>query len=474
MSVRKYPGFIRSRSRFRFFTSEGVQRAVVHRNSLFTFLVLVTVVESGCGPANSYQAPPPPDVQVALPLQQPVTSYVEQTGTAQASARVELRARVNGFLQERKFEDGDLVKAGQLLFVIDEEPFRVKLQYALAKEREASANLQKAKQSKAREIARAQVELRQSEVQLATKNHSRHSDLLAQKATAQQEFDQVAAALQVADAQLLATQAELEQATVNFDANILGAEAALELAKSEVRTAELDLGYCRVTAPISGRIDRRAFDIGNYITADSSTPLAAIVKTDPIYAYAAINENELLRIQSRYMGGGKEQSIPVMMAIGEDRTFTMTGKVDYISPTVQTGTGTVQVRGVFENAGVLPGMFIRLRIPSEEHADAILVSERSLAYDQTGAYVYVVNADDTVERRLVIPGDLLDSHRVVKGELTAGDRVVVDGLLKVRPGMKVNPKLAGKAERPPTAPSVTTRRVLPEQETDAVAASSTN
>lgn len=402
---------------------------------------------AGCGQPNAYQEPPPPQVDVAHPIQQPVTSYVEQTGTAQASERVELRARVAGFLQERNFEDGDLVKAGQLLFVIDEEPFKVKLQYALARESEATANLKKAEQSKAREIAKAQLTLRESEYQLARINHERNAGLLGQNALSRQEYDRTEAALKTTEAQVVASKAELEQAVVNYENNILSAKAALQLAQSEVNTARIDLGYCRISAPIDGRIDRRTVDIGNYISADQSLVLAAIVQVSPIYAYAAISEDELVKIQKRYRNSQEMSSIPIIMGIGEDRTFPHHGTIDYISPSVQTGTGTVQIRGIFPNNGeVMPGMFIRVRIPSEDQPQAILVPERALGYDQAGAYVYLVNQENEIERRPVVPKDAINSHRVIEGDVKTTDRVVADGLLKVRPKMKVEAVLAATAD----------------------------
>ena len=403
----------------------------------------------GCGQTNTYQAPPPPDVQVALPRQSTITSYVEVTGTSQASERVELHSRVKGFLVERKFEDGAIVNAGQLLFVIDEEPFKVRLQYAQAKANEAEANLKKAQESKSREIAKAQLSVRDAQLALAESDHERRSNLLAKQASSKQEFDQSTATLNSAKAQLLAARAEVEQAEVNFNTGLLSATAALKLAQSEVRTAELDLEYCRIAAPISGRIDRRTFDIGNYITTDSSTPLATIVRVDPVYAYAAVNESDLLKIKKRYSAPSENQAIPVLMSLGDQRDFSISGTIDYIAPTVLAGTGTVQIRGVFKNSGlIIPGMCVRLRVPSEELPDAILVSERSLGYDQSGAYVYVVNAEDVIERRLVVPGDHVDAFRVVQGELKANERVLSDGLLKVRPGLKVNPKLP-KPDAPP-------------------------
>ncbi|WP_437223636.1 efflux RND transporter periplasmic adaptor subunit [Planctomicrobium sp. SH661] len=408
-----------------------------------------TVVLCGCTAQNQSFEAPPPEVIVAFPVQQPIVSYVEQTGTAQATERVELRPRVAGYLHERKFSDGDFVEAGQLLFVIDEEPFRVKLDYARARENEAKSNLLRAKQSKAREIAQAKLTLAQSERQLALINHERNIGLLGQNALSRQEYDKTEAALRAADATIQENEAEVEQSKVTYDTNLLSAEAALALADSEVRAAEIDLGYCRITAPISGVIDRRSVDVGNYISADNSTILATIVSIDPIYAYAAISEDELIRLKKRYPDLRGDAVVPVLMGIGENREFPYQGVIDYVAPSVQAATGTVQIRGEFTHAGmVMPGMFIRIRVPAEEIPDAILVSERSLGYDQAGTYVYVVNHEEKIERRSVVPGDAIDGKRVVSGDIKMGEQVMADGLLKVRPGMKVKPKLREETESP--------------------------
>jgi len=405
----------------------------------FAPLSMVAAALVGCGPQNVFHPPPPPEVVVTQPVTQSVTSYIEQTGTAQASEFVELRSRVSGYLKEIKFEDGDFVKAGQLLFVIDEEPFSVKLQYARAKEAEAEVQLTRARQSKAREIARANLDLAKAELEYAESSHKRNTALVDRKATSRAEYDQSDAALQKAAAQVVAAQSQLDQAETEFESNIRAAEAALALAKSEVRSAEIDLGYCRITAPCDGLIDRRSVDVGNYIAMDASRVLATIVRVDPIYAYAAINEGDFVRLKNCYNDG--ESTIPVTMSVDESLAEPLTGVVDYIAPSVQKSTGTVQIRGVFANAGtVTPGMFVRVKIPAEVIPDAILVPERSIGYDQAGSYVYVVNSEQKIERRSVTLGDAVDGKRVVRGQLSVDDRIVADGLLKVRPDMQVTVK----------------------------------
>jgi len=406
---------------------------------------------------------PTPQVVYVTPKQQDVTSYVEQTGTTQAVARVELRPRVSGYLLERKFEDGDLVTKDQLLFVIDEEPFQARLKLAEAKLDEAQASLEKAQQSKAREIAESQLKLSETELKLAQINHDRATTLVGKNALSRQEYDEAEAALRKAQAQIVASRSQLDQALADHQTNLLTAQAAVKLATAEVDTATIDLGYCRITAPIAGRIDRRTLDVGNFVAATSPTVLASIVTVDSVYAYAAISESDLVEIKTHHPKLADGKGIPIEMSLGEDRSFPFAGEIDYIAPSVEASTGTVQIRGRFKNNGVLmPGMFVRVRVSSGTAEKALLVPERAIGFDQVGYYVYAVKrkpvtqkdatgADvqveaDVVERRNIVPGDLIDGLRVITGPVAAADQIVSDGLLKIRPEMVVVPKSAAELE----------------------------
>ena len=402
----------------------------------------------GCGQANEYHEPPPAEVVVVKPTQRPVTSYLQYTGTAQASEKVELRARVRGFLKERLFKDGETVKAGQLLFVIDEEPFRVRLDQTRAKQAEAEAVLRKNEGSKAREVAQATVELDLSQLALSRIEADRAHKLLARNAGSREDVDRAEATQKKNEAQIESDRATLEQAKADYEINILGAKSSLEGARAEVRNAEIDLGYCRVTAPIDGRIDARMFDTGNYVGEGQSVVLASIVRTDPIYAYITPSESDLLKVQRMARSEGVQQvqaaTIPMELGLGSEDGYSFRGTLDYTDPSVDTGTGTVRVRGLFANPGgaIIPGLFVRVRLPFEQVDNALLVPDRALGSDQGGSFLLVVGKDDKVERRSVKPGTEVGSDRVVVGEIGPEDRVVVDGLLRARPGLKVMPKTA--------------------------------
>ena len=421
----------------------------------------IAALIAGCGQPNEYHEPPPPDVVVAKPLRQAVTSYIEYTGTAQASEKVELRARVRGFLKERLFQDGDLVKAGQLLFVIDEEPFQVKLDQARAMREEAEAGLKKNEQSKGREVAQAQLDLNQSQLTLARIEEQRTRTLLARNAGSREDLDRGEANRKKSEAQVESDRANLEQANADYEINILSARAKLAGTRSDVRNAEIDLGYCRVVAPFQGRIDQRQFDVGNYVGDGQSIVLATVVKTDPIYAYITPSEDDILRVRqmSRKTESGdyRDVDVPMELGLSNEVGYPHAGKIDYIDPSVDTSSGTVRTRGIFTNDRnlILPGLFVRVRMPFEHKDNALLVPDRALGSDQSGPYLLVVGKEDKVERRAIRPGTEQGGHRVVEGEIGPDDRVVVDGLLRARPGLKVNPKL----ESAPTAtPAVATAR----------------
>lgn len=407
---------------------------------------LLAALVAGCGQNNEYFEPPPPEVIVSKPSRRTVTEFIEYTGTAQASEQVEVRARAKGFLKEIRFKDGDSVKAGQLLFVIDEEPFQARLEQLKAKRDEAEAALHKAEQSKARTVAEAQLELDRAALDLTRVEEARTRNLVSRNAGTRGDLDKAEADRKKAEAQVEADRAALEQAKADYDINILSARSSLAAARAEVRSAEIDLGYCRVVAPISGRINARQFDVGNYVGDGKADVLSTIVRVDPIYAYISPSESDLTRIRTLAAKGGaanvRDAGIAMEMGLGEDEGYTYRGVVDFIDPTVDTGTGTGRLRATFANPKglVAPGVFIRVRIPSERRENALLVPDRAVGSDQGGPFLLIVGAGEKVERRTVRPGSADGQDRVIESGVGRDDRVVVEGLLRARPGLKVSPK----------------------------------
>lgn len=360
---------------------------------------------------NVYAPPPPPEVTVAEPVRRPVTDYLEITGNTQAVESVELKARIEGFLASVNFKDGDIVRKGQLLFVIEPAPYEARLRLAEASVNEAGAELARAEEEYARQLR-----------------------LIKQAATAQ---------------------AEVEKWRAQRDA----AKAAVDEARANAEINRINLSYTHVTAPFDGRIGRRLVDPGNLVgSGGQATKLAVIERLDPIYAYFNVNERDVLELKERQRAKGspdyRERAVPIFLGLQTDQNYPLEGQIDFAAVGVDPGSGTLQVRGVFANPKnvLLPGLFVRLRVPLEQREDALLVSERALGVDQGGPYVLVVNAGDVVEQRSVRTGALVEGLRVIEEGLKPDDRVVVNGIQRARQGAKVTPVRAGEtagASAPP-------------------------
>ena len=418
---------------------------------------IVVLAAFGCGSPNNYVAPPPPEVTVASPVQQAVTEHLEFSGMTQPVETVEIRARVRGFLKERRFVEGSEVGKGDLLLVIDEEPFQIALEASRTRLKEAEAALEQATGSKAREVAQAQVNLSQSRVVLAQQEEKRVRSLFQKNVSPQAEMDKLSAELKAREAELESGKANFSEAEATYETKILACRAQLESAAIAVRSAELDLSYCRMTAPISGRISRSNVDVGNLIESTGATVLATIVRMEPIYAYATISEADLQRIPAlRGMtvaadGSAMSGKLPLELGLASESDFPKSGEIDYMDPGLDPDTGTLRIRGVFPNAdrSLLPGMFVRMRLAIAERADALLIPERALGTDQSGQYVLAVDAAGLVQYRSVKTGVAVGGMRVVDGEIAITDQFIVEGLLRARPGSKVVPKKA--VEATPTA-----------------------
>jgi RND family efflux transporter MFP subunit len=360
-------------------------------------LLLLLAPLSGCKPRNAFVPPPPPKVTVALPEQRNIVETMEFTGTTRATARVELRARVNGYLHKISFPDGAMVKEGELLFIIEPAPYEAEQQ-----------------------AAQAQVQKAEASLQLAVANLARTQRLFEQNAATEQQVDVQKA----------------EQAT---------AEADVATAKAALRQADLNLSYTEIRAPIAGRIGRHLVDIGNLVQAET-TPLATIESIDPIHAYFYVSEPDLLR----FMQMVRERRIPdpsitppaLTLGLANEGGFPHQGHLDFRELGVDPGTGTVLRRAVFPNPDntLIPGLFVRIRAEIGEAVPRLLVEDRAIGADQRGDYVLVVNKENIVEYRPVKLGIAVDGLRVIESGIDSGDRIVVNGLQRARPGAPVTPE----------------------------------
>jgi len=375
-------------------------------------MLLAILFQAGCGEQNVYTPPPPPQVTVTQPVRQQVTGYLEFTGNTQAPNTVQLRARVAGYLDKVYFNDGEPVKKGQLLFLIQQNTYEAKLKQA-----EGLVLSQKAR------LFHAKTEL------------GRYTKLVQQKAAAQTDVDNWR--YQRDDAQ----------------ATLITAEAQRDLAK-------LDLGYTKVTAPFNGRIDRRLRDPGNLVGAGENTLLAEINQIDPIYVYFTINEADLLQVMAKTKKPpeeAKKSRMPLSLGLANEEGFPHRGYLDFAAISVTPTTGTLQLRGIFPNPDfkILPGLFARIKGPvvgSEK--ESLLVPEVAIGNDQLGSYVLVADDKNLVQRRGVKVGAKVGDRRAVEEGLSGNEAVIVSGLLRAIPGQPVTPVKEGQAAPPtPNDPS---------------------
>jgi len=357
---------------------------------------------------NSFVPPPPPKVEVALPVQRAITRYLEATGNTAPIKNVDLVARVQGFLQSINYQDGTFVKAGTTLFTIEPDTYKLKLEQAQSAQAGMEASM---KQAEA--------------------DYKRQSDLVQKQAVSQATLDTSTAARENA-------QANLQQAQVN------------------TKIAAVNYGYTNVTAPFDGIVSAHLVSIGELVGVSSPTQLASIVALDPIYVNFNVNEQDVLRIREearrRGMTADDLKSLPVEVGLQTESGFPHKGNLDYASPTLNQSTGTLPVRGVLPNPDrvLLPGYFVRVRVPFEQQKDALLVPDAALGSDQSGRYVLVVNGENVVEQRKVKTGPLEGELRVIDSGLKPEDRVITAGLLRAIPGQKVDPQVR-KIEASPAA-----------------------
>jgi RND family efflux transporter MFP subunit len=357
---------------------------------------------------NTFVPPPPPKVDVAVPVQRSFTRYLEATGNTAAIKNVDLVARVQGFLQSINYQDGAFVKEGTSLFTIEPETYKLKLEQAQAAE------------------AGAQATVRQAEA-----DFKRQQELVQRQAVSQATLDTSTSTRDNAQASLLQAQVNTKIAAVNY-------------------------GYTNVTAPFDGVVSAHLVAVGELVGVSSPTQLATIVALDPIWVNFNVNEQDVLRIREEARRRGMTQDdlrqIPVEVGLQTETGFPHQGKLDYAATTLNQSTGTLPVRGVLPNSdrALLPGFFVRVRVPVDQVQSALFVPDVALGSDQSGRYLLVVNGENIVEQRKVRVGPLEGELRVIEEGLKADDRVVTAGLLRAIPGQKVDPQLK-KIEAQPIA-----------------------
>jgi multidrug efflux system membrane fusion protein len=389
----------------------SVLKSVFSKPALtLSILAVVSATLTACGrneaatKAAAAEGHAPPSVTVAQVLSKPVTEFDEFTGRFEAIDRVEIRPRVNGYISSVNFTEGSEVKKGDVLFIIDQRPYAAELKHAQA------------------QLAQAK-----SALGLANSEKARATNLLAQHAISQEEYD---------------TRASGDEQ----------AEANVQLAESALDTAALNMTYTKVTSPINGRVSRANITLGNLVT-NGQTLLTTVVSLDPIYVRFDGDEQAYLRsvkqARDRAAAGSKEAAAPVLVGLADEPGFPHSGVLVFQDNEVDPQTGTIRTRAKLDNhdRAFTPGLFARVRLLGEKKYDALLINDSAVGTDQTVKYVLVVGADSKVEYRPVKLGPVIDGLRVVREGLKENDTIVVNGLQRVKPGSPVTPQKVAMGEQ---------------------------
>jgi RND family efflux transporter MFP subunit len=363
-------------------------------------LLAACVLGAGCRQVSQPPAPAAPVVTIAAPVEQTVTDHVDFSGKTAAVESVELRARVGGYLQTVQYKEGDEVKRDQVLFGIDPRPYQTELDHAKARVKAAKAQVAE-------------------------------SDSAYKRAAGLAPSGAISAE-------------ELERTLRTRDVSV----ASLASAQANEQLKQLNLDFTKVLAPIDGRADKADVTVGNLVSANlnDATILTNIVRMEPMYAYFDVDELTALRILQLQLQGKQaprdKNPIEVLLGLGRDSNYPFRGTVDFVANQVDPSTGAITVRGVFPNKdrALAPGLFAHIRVPLGEPRKAVLVNDRALGTNQGQKFLYLVNEKNKVEYRPVTIGALHQGLREVTDGLKPGERVVINGLLRVRTGVTVEPK----------------------------------
>ena len=433
---------------------------VAGRVSAGPVAALALLALSGCQKPAEKAAPPAPTVGVVESRRMTVPIEVSPNGTTRALENVTIRARVRGFLTERHFTEGAPVKKGQLLLVIDEEPYQIILQSAKARLAEAEASLRKAEESKGREVSASQLDLDRAQLLLAQIQERRNRALVSRNAGSAEDLDKTEADRKRWESQVEADRAHLAQAKADFEVGIATARAQVSAARAEVRDAELNLGYCRMHAPIDGRIGEALVKVGNLVGPDASgggafTDLATIQQLDPMGVDLRLSSRDLDRTTALIEGGlAVKLTRPGPAGL---REHPQEGRCFFIDNAVDETTSTFLVKASIPNPGgkLLPGEYVKVRMVVDRLEDVVVVPAPSVVESDSGTIVHLVDAQGKVAVRRVVAGQAHEGLRVITEGLDSGASVIVDGLQMIRPGLPVKAEPAAITRREPEAVKVT-------------------
>ena len=412
--------------------------------SLALGAVAVALAGAACSGKSTKQgtaAPPPPSVVVTEVSQKTVPIYSEFVGQTRAEETVELRARVEGTLQKVYFREGSAVRKGQLLFTIDKRPFEAALQSARALAVKAASDLAQAQQRT--DVLQAQAELADAQAVLtkADQDVSRLAPLAKEKAVTEQDLDAALATQKSARASVDSRKANLTNLEAAVKYTIERARAEVSASQARITQAQLDLSYCDIYAPLNGIIGFLQVDEGNLVGRGDATLLATISASDPLLVDFNVSEIEYLKLTDPETAGQKAGDLSFDLMLSDESVHPQKGRFRVLDRSVDPTTGTLKAQAAFPNPGsyLRPGQFARLRVAVAQRENAILIPQRAVQELQGANTVMVVDAENKVQLRTVRLGDKADKDVVVLEGLSSGERVIVEGMQKVRPGGQVNP-----------------------------------
>jgi membrane fusion protein (multidrug efflux system) len=407
--------------------------------------------KEGEKPKQAAPAPPPPAVVVAEVVKKTVPIYSEYVARTDAKETVEIRARVQAFLQAQHFTEGTVVKKGQLLFTLDKREYEAQLLQAKAQLAKAQADLAFAQDNAIVESAKANLDIARARLGKAETDERRLKPLAERRAVPQQDYDNAAANLDGARADVEARKAAVNTAQVNQKSSIDQAQAAISAANAAIAQAELNVSYCTVKSPLEGLIGKREVAPGNLVGKNEATLLATVSSIDPIRVELSISEAEYLKLMASRKKGTAPKSAALELLLADGSVYPQKGQMVIADRAVDLKTGTLTILSEFPNPeGLLrPGQFGRVRAAAEVAENVVLVPQKAVMEVQGTKSVLVVGPDNVVTMRTISLGESAGGLFIVRDGLKAGERVIVDGLQKARPGSPVNPSIPGSG--PPSA-----------------------
>jgi membrane fusion protein, multidrug efflux system len=403
-------------------------------------VLIAAVVGAGCNKVQTAAAngqPPPPLVEVMDVTTSDTPIYSEFAAQTFARNRVDVRARVDGYVEQWLFKPGDQVKAGQTLYVLDLRPYKAAVQQASGNVKQTEADVQFAEKQVALLQAEANLAAAEANLKRSQQDYERLKPLVEQDAAAKQDLDAATASLRAAEANVRANKANVEQARLSTSTQIQSTQGKLEAQRGALETAQLNLQYGTITAPISGVIGDTQVPVGGLVNTNSAQPLTTIVPLDPMYVRIQMSETQYLAHGRKDAG---QDGLELILADGS--TYPSRGRLDSVLNQVDPKTGTLEVQARFPNpqAKLLPGQFGRVRFRTAERKNAILIPQRAVQQVQSMQTVYTVGAGNLVEAHTVTTRERVGDDWIIEQGLKPGDKLIVEGQLRIRPGMPVTAK----------------------------------